>query len=113
MEISAAPDPNISIYPVGGRGRPVEALLRLSFLNNEPDLTLRSGRVNLSGPYRSGVLLTFDEGRSVLSLRDSEGFESDLGGSSLVTTKTGETHERSAASLVLFDKDGKVLWSAP
>ena len=44
---------------------------------------------------------------------DSEGFSAELGSTSLVTTRTGEQHKSSAASLVLFGKDGKVLWSAP
>jgi hypothetical protein len=48
-----------------------------------------------------------------LTLSDKEGFEASLGVSSLVTAKTGETHRTSAASVVLFGKDKKVLWSAP
>jgi hypothetical protein len=48
-----------------------------------------------------------------LSLTDKEGFQAVLGVSSLVTPRTGETHQTSAASLVLFDKDKSVLWSAP
>jgi hypothetical protein len=31
----------------------------------------------------------------------------------LVTTRTDEHHRISAASIVLLDKDGKVIWSAP
>jgi hypothetical protein len=48
-----------------------------------------------------------------LQLSDKEGFQAELGASSLVTLKTGETHRTSAASVVLFGKDKKVLWSAP
>jgi hypothetical protein len=36
-----------------------------------------------------------------------------LGLTQLEMTKTGEVRTRAASSLVLFDKDGKVLWSAP
>lgn len=48
-----------------------------------------------------------------LSLSDREGFETDLGHTGLVTTRTGEKHDTSAASVVMFGKDKKVLWSAP
>jgi len=58
------------------------------------------------------VIINTSEGPS-LNLIDKEGFEADLGNSSLVTVKTGEKHQTSAASVVLFGKDRKVLWSAP
>ncbi len=48
-----------------------------------------------------------------LSLSDPEGFETVLGSTNLVTPGTGEHHQTSAASIVLFSKDKKVLWSAP
>jgi hypothetical protein len=39
--------------------------------------------------------------------------EAVLGRTELTQTRTGGTEIRPAASLVLFDKDGKVTWSAP
>ena len=48
-----------------------------------------------------------------LRLQDKEGFGTHIGRTDLATPRTGETHKTSAASLVLFGKDGKVLWSAP
>jgi hypothetical protein len=48
-----------------------------------------------------------------LSLEDREGFKLSLGSTDIVTTRTGETHHTSAASLVMFDKDGNVIWRAP
>lgn len=45
-------------------------------------------------------------------LADKDGFEAHLGTVGLVTPRTGEQHQRSAASLVFFSK-GNVLWSAP
>jgi hypothetical protein len=48
-----------------------------------------------------------------LELRDKQGFSAVLGNTSLVVPRTGKTENTSAASLVLFDKDGKVLSSAP
>lgn len=46
-------------------------------------------------------------------LTDKQGFETKIGRTSLETPRTGETHETSAASIVLFGKGSKVLWSAP
>jgi hypothetical protein len=48
-----------------------------------------------------------------VTLSDSEGFQTSIGATDLVTPRTGETHKTSAASLVMFGKDNKVLWSAP
>jgi hypothetical protein len=48
-----------------------------------------------------------------LQLNDASGFETHIGVTDLVTPATGETHKTSAASIVLFGKDRKVLWSAP
>jgi len=48
-----------------------------------------------------------------LSLYDREGFQTTIGTTDLVTPRTGETHKTSAASAVMFDKDGNVLWQAP
>jgi hypothetical protein len=48
-----------------------------------------------------------------LYLSDSQGFSAQMGVSNLVTPHTGETHQTSAASLVLFDKDQHVIWKAP
>jgi len=44
---------------------------------------------------------------------DPEGYEAVLGRTELVTSRTGETHKTSGASLVLFDKNKQVLWRAP
>jgi hypothetical protein len=48
-----------------------------------------------------------------LTIRDRDGFSSVYGSTSLITRSTGETHKTSAASIVLFDKDGNKMWSAP
>jgi len=48
-----------------------------------------------------------------LTVTDKEGFETTVGTKDLVTSRTGETHKTSAASVVLFDKDKNVLWKAP
>lgn len=48
-----------------------------------------------------------------LRMNDASGFETELGVTDLITPTTGETHATSAASIVLFGKGKKVLWSAP
>jgi hypothetical protein len=49
-----------------------------------------------------------------LDVSDSDGFEATVGTQGgLVTPGTGETHKTSAASLLLFDKNKKVIWKAP
>jgi hypothetical protein len=48
-----------------------------------------------------------------LSVGDRDGYSTDIGHTDLVTTRTGEKHHTSAASVVMIGKDKKTLWSAP
>ena len=48
-----------------------------------------------------------------LELHDRQGFIAIIGNAALATPRTGETRKTSAASVILFDKDEKVLWKAP
>jgi hypothetical protein len=48
-----------------------------------------------------------------IAITDAEGYEAVIGRTNLVTTKTGEEHKTSAASLVLFNKERNVVWKAP
>jgi hypothetical protein len=81
--------------------------LGLPYDGSLPFLTLNSE----SGSDRAQ--LSISDNGPLLKLADSAGFSSAVGTVDLVTTRTGEQHKTSAASLVLFGKDGKVLWSAP
>jgi len=75
----------------------------------------------LSGEKEGGELWLMGNGGNVflrsnppvIELSDDAGFLADLGRTILTVTGTGETRQRSAASLVFSSKDGKVLWSAP
>jgi hypothetical protein len=60
---------------------------------------------------QAGLAVTSDG--AGLQLNDPSGFETDIGVTDLITPATDETHKTSAASIVLFGKDKKVLWSAP
>ena len=76
-------------------------------LDQDPTISVadRSGKQTLE-------LSAGDAGPSAV-LRDAGGFETHLGSTTLVNPSTGEKHQRSAASLVLIDKNKKVLWSVP
>jgi hypothetical protein len=59
------------------------------------------------------VSLVVADGKPTLELNDKEGFSATFGATDLIVPKTGRTESTSAASIVLFGKDKKVLWSAP
>jgi len=72
------------------------ASLVLSDVNGEPRTTLGVAR---------------DKTSFVLS--DKEGFETTIGITELEALRTGEKRRTSAASIVLFGKNRKMLWSVP
>lgn len=51
--------------------------------------------------------------KASFELSDKQGFRTTIGTTELETPLTGETRKTSAASIVLFEKDGKAIWSAP
>lgn len=57
--------------------------------------------------------ITADGDNAWLNIQDRQGFETVLGNTDLVTARTGENRKTSAASVVLLDKEGKVIWRAP
>jgi hypothetical protein len=62
---------------------------------------------------RSGFQIFSDVPGPSLILEDKEGFSTVVGSVKLQTPSTGESHRTSAASAVLFSKNGNVLWSVP
>ncbi|HYB62585.1 MAG TPA: hypothetical protein VEH50_14035 [Methylomirabilota bacterium] len=89
-----------AVIQLGGLESPGAPALvpHLTFFDSSEQPRVDLG-INSSSPY--------------LNLTDGDGFSAQLGSSDLITPSTGEKHKTSAASLVLFGKDGKVLWSAP
>ncbi len=79
--------------------------------------------VDLSANANSSDLLLLQNGASAhlgiglpgpaLELAGAGGYSTNIGSTSLVTPLTGETHQTSAASVVLFGKKGKIIWQAP
>jgi hypothetical protein len=67
------------------------------------------------GPAEWGqqaVLESSADGPS-LTLSDAQGFRTIAGIASLKTPRTGASTKTSAASVILFDKEGRSVWSAP
>ena len=62
---------------------------------------------------QSQILLNARPGTPSLDLYDSEGCRAAVGGADLKTLSTGEIHKTSAASITMFDKEGKIIWRAP
>jgi hypothetical protein len=60
-----------------------------------------------------GAMLDATEDGPKLEVSDAAGFKCILGKAQLETPSTGESHTTSAASLAMFDKDGKVIWRTP
>lgn len=68
---------------------------------------------DLFGKAGETASLRLDKVGPNIALSDDQGFSTTIGSAALETLQTGESHRTSAASIVLFGKSGKVLWSAP
>jgi len=77
-------------------------------------VTLNLNNLSLEGPVgKLRIALNHEAGGPNLTIDDNEGYSTVLGRPDLLLTKTGKREQTPAASLVLFDKDKNVLWSAP
>jgi hypothetical protein len=118
------PSPTLALYDLKGKAR----------VYLDGDGSISSGIVGISDSeghtlglfsavdgYGAGLSLSNGKGEQRLllepghlELSDDAGFKSSLGVTKeLVTLRTGETHQTSAASLLLFDKEQNVIWKAP
>jgi hypothetical protein len=85
-------------------------------LNNSDSFLLASPNgVNALSKSGENVFINVgeDAGGPSVSVTDKEGYSADLGRTDLVVPKTGKKEQTPTASLVLFNKDKNVLWSAP
>ena len=74
-----------------------------------PSLTLMDGRMK-----NRAVLGLWEDGEPYLTLLDRNGQErATLGSTDLRDSLTGSSVRRPCSSLVLFDEEGKIIWSAP
>lgn len=86
----------------------VRAML-VVFSNGIPCLSLSDAE----GKTRAMLYLDAD-GHASLSFSDVNGkVRAAMGKTALETIRTGATEQTAESSLVLFDKDGKVMWQAP
>jgi hypothetical protein len=90
----------------GTEGRANVSLYNAAFGDISPGILSIS---DLSGRTRVSI----DASPSVQLFDESGKHRATLGSESLVTTRTGSIEKRAPSSLVLFDKEGKVMWSAP
>lgn len=90
-------------------GKDTDVSIAAGVLSEAPWMVL----VDRDGTPRACLRLQPD-GSPSLHLCDKGGkIRAALGTTDLEITQTGEARRRAASSLVLFDKDGKVMWSAP
>jgi hypothetical protein len=100
------------------------ATLAVGFTLSSGQLLHSTGGLSPSSPKEGGSLsLSGKDGEFVyavadspaIQVQDAKGFAMDLGSAPLVTAATGETHQTSAASIVMFgsDKRHHVIWQAP
>jgi len=106
VPVTSSPKPSLALYDEKGQ---------VSGVLDDDSITFFKSHVSLAG----GVLTMGDEtsglvvSRYSVGLFDEQGFEATLGRRALATPRTGETQMRSAASLVMFDKNKNVIWKAP
>ena len=81
--------------------------MNLGVNSGDPGLSM----IDAEGSGRAGVAFAND-GPS-LTLEDGKGFSTVVGTTQLETPANGEAHHTSAASVVLLDKDRRVIWRTP
>lgn len=96
-------EPELTLFGTAGRTR-VDIGVRNS---TGPYVTLLGG----NGKPRAWMWLKGNSPQ--FGVGTAKSFETIIGGSSLVTPLTGETHRTSAASIVMLGKGGSVIWQAP
>ena len=87
------------------------------FSNPAANIILSAGKLNSISVYGSAgrffVGTDDNSGGPSVRVEDKEGYSGVIGRTDLETLGTGRKTQTPAASLVLFGKDKKVLWSAP
>jgi hypothetical protein len=82
-----------------------------AFPKGTSSLSLERGS---NGKYGGIAAYLTQDGQAAMWLNDERGMSrAVLGGASLENKATGVKEQRPASSLILFDKDGKVIWKAP
>jgi hypothetical protein len=106
VPVTTNPKPALALYDEKGQVSGVLDDDSLSFFKSHVSL---GGGILTMGDQTSGVVVS----RYSVGLFDEQGFEATLGRRALATPRTGETQMRSAASLIMFDRNKNVIWKAP
>jgi hypothetical protein len=69
-------------------------------------------QLSLTGNQNAQVHLGVTKDGTTLELFDEDGFSTNVG-NGVKVSRSGKTQQTNAASITLFNKDRKVLWSAP
>ena len=104
MAVDSDGNPFLGLFDAAGTTR-----ARLAMIS---DGTTALAFYDAAGKGRAMLSIAKD-GRPSLMLLDSNEIRAVLGATSLTAIKTEEVTIRPESSLVLFDKDGKVMWQAP
>jgi hypothetical protein len=102
----------ISFYDSQGNPKSSFNEESLIYFGDDCNLTLKRNDLWMLGK-EGDVRVTLKKGNPLIAITDSRGFKTNIGVSELTTIKTGENHTTSASSVVLFDKEGDVIWKAP
>lgn len=98
-------------------GTPSGPLVLLSDPGHHDGLTLSvqqgaGSQLSLTGNQNAQVHVGVTKDGTTLELFDADGFSTSVGSGTKVT-RSGKTQQTNAASITLFNKDRKVLWSEP
>src|SRR5713101_1699566 len=106
MPVTINPKATLALYDEKEQVSGVLDVDSLNFFKSH--VSLGSGALSI-GDQNAGVVVSAYS----VGLFDEQGYEATLGRRALATPRTGETQMRSAASLVMFDKNKNVIWKAP
>lgn len=88
--------------------------LTIRDIKNGPKQTDSSGRLTVQEISRPRIMLNTFKGGTAIKISDDEGkLRAVLGSVDLNVIATGETQKRTESSIVLFGKDGSVIYSVP
>ena len=122
--VTVSPSPTLALYDLKGKARVYvdgDGNISAQIIGVSDSQGHTLGLFSAVDGYGAGLSLSNGKGEQRLllepghlELSDDAGFKSSLGETkNLLTTRTGETHQTSAASLLLFDKEQNVIWKAP
>ena len=81
--------------------------MNLGLDSGKPDISLMGAEGN------GGARITFGENGPTLTLEDAKEFSTIVGAAQLEKPANSGARQKSAASIVLLDKDKKVIWQTP